>query len=473
MSLVQSIGIILGANIGTTVTAQMIAFPITEFALPAIGLGAGLKLFLKTRKWVYAGEIILGFGILFYGLSTMKGAIGPIKGSSEFIEFFHMVGDNPLLGIVIGALVTILVQSSSATIGITLVLASSGVLSFSGSVALIMGENIGTTLTTNLAAVGANLAARRTALAHFLFNAFGTCLMLLLMPLFMNVVSIITQAGGVGPAEFVNAAGEQPNIARYIANTHTFFNVFNVLLFLPFVGLLAKTATLLLPGHDENKEDHLQYLDRRVLSTPPIALAQARSETRRMAQTAQEMLEETIAFLKDQDLKRISLLEKNEELMDVLQKEISDFLVVLSQKSIAHETSREVASMLHMVNDLERVGDHCENLWVLCQRKLEQKISFSDIAMNELTEISDLCKSFLERIILAIEERDTDVYEQAQELEDAIDAIEERLRNNHIKRLNTGECTVDSGLIFIDMLHNFEKIGDHTFNIARAVVGKK
>jgi phosphate:Na+ symporter len=192
-----------------------------------------------------------------------------------------------------------------------------------------------------------------------------------------------------------------------------------------------------------------------------------------MAQTAQEMLEETIAFLKDQDLKRISLLEKNEELMDVLQKEISDFLVVLSQKSIAHETSREVASMLHMVNDLERVGDHCENLWVLCQRKLEQKISFSDIAMNELTEISDLCKSFLERIILAIEERDTDVYEQAQELEDAIDAIEERLRNNHIKRLNTGECTVDSGLIFIDMLHNFEKIGDHTFNIARAVVGKK
>jgi phosphate:Na+ symporter len=188
MSLVQSIGIILGANIGTTVTAQMIAFPITEFALPAIGLGAGLKLFSKTRKWVYAGEIILGFGILFYGLSTMKGAIGPIKGSSEFIEFFHMVGDNPLLGIVIGALVTILVQSSSATIGITLVLASSGVLSFSGSVALIMGENIGTTLTTNLAAVGANLAARRTALAHFLFNAFGTCLMLLLMPLFMNTI---------------------------------------------------------------------------------------------------------------------------------------------------------------------------------------------------------------------------------------------------------------------------------------------
>jgi phosphate:Na+ symporter len=336
-----------------------------------------------------------------------------------------------------------------------------------------MGENIGTTVTANLAAVGASITARRTALAHFLFNAFGTCLMLLLMPLFMNIVSMITQAGGVGPAEFVNASGEQPNVARYIANAHTFFNVFNVLLFLPFVGLLAKAATLLLPGRDESKQDHLHFLDRRVLSTPPIALAQARSETRRMAQTAKIMVEETIAFLHDQQLKRVSLLEKHEEQMDVLQKEINDFLVTLSQKSIAHETSREVASMLHIVNDLERIGDHCENLWVLGQRKLEQKITFSDIAMNELNEISGMCKEFLERIIVAIEQRDVDIYPQAQNLEDAIDAIEEKLRNNHIKRLNTGECTVNSGLIFIDMLHNFEKIGDHTFKIARAVAGKK
>lgn len=473
MSLVQSIGIILGANIGTTVTAQLIAFKITKFALPAIGLGAGFKLFAKNKKTVYVGEIILGFGLLFYGLSTMKGAFKPIKGAPEFIEFFHMVGDNPLLGVLIGALLTVIVQSSSATIGITLVLATSGVLSFQGSVALIMGENIGTTITANLAAIGTNVAARRTAFAHFLFNACGTTLMLILMPIFMEIVTFITQAGGVGPVGFVNEAGEQPNIARYIANTHTFFNIFNVLLFLPFVGLLAKAATLLIPGKDEEIEYHLKFLDNRVLSTPPIALAQARSETRRMAEVAREMVDETLEFLQDNDLKRLPSLEKKEELTDVLQKEITDFLVALSQKSITQETSREVASMMHMVNDLERVGDHCENLWILNQRKMEQKIVFSDIAITEINDISNLTKDFLGTIISALGEKDQTIYDEAHRMEDEIDDLEERLRNNHISRLNTGECTVNSGLIFIDMLHNFEKIGDHTFNLAKAVVGKK
>lgn len=473
MSLVQSIGVILGANIGTTVTAQLIAFKITKFALPAIGVGSGLKLFSKNKKTVYIGEVILGFGLLFYGLSTMKGAFKPIKGAPEFIDFFHMVGDNPLLGVLIGALLTIIVQSSSATIGITLALASSGVLSFPSSVALIMGENIGTTVTANLAAIGTNIAARRTALAHFLFNALATTLMLLLMPFFMDIVTIITQSGGVGPAEYVNAAGEKPNIARYIANTHTFFNIFNVLLFLPFVGLLAKAATLLVPGSDEEIEYHLKYLDNRVLNTPPIALAQARSETRRMAQVAKEMVEESLGFLQDDNLKRLPSLEKKEELTDILQKEITDFLVALSQKSITTETSKEVASMMHMVNDLERVGDHCENLWTLNHRKIEQKISFSDVAIGEIQEISILTKDFLSTIITAMEAKDLGIYDEAHRLEDEIDDLEERLRNNHIKRLNTGECTVNSGLIFIDMLHNFEKIGDHTFNVAKAVVGKK
>jgi phosphate:Na+ symporter len=220
-------------------------------------------------------------------------------------------------------------------------------------------------------------------------------------------------------------------------------------------------------------EFHLKFLDNRVLSTPPIALAQARSETRRMAQTAKLMLDDTLKFLQDNDLKRIPGLDKKEELTDVLQKEITDFLVALSQKSITQETSREVASMMNMVNDLERIGDHCENLWTLSQRKLDQKITFSDVAMKEISEISDLTSSFLATIITALEDKDTGVYDEADRLEQAIDDLEEKLRNNHVKRLNTGECTVNSGLIFIDMLHNFEKIGDHTFNFAKAVVGKK
>ncbi len=480
MSLVQAIGVILGANIGTTVTAQLIAFKVTKYALPAIGIGVGFKLFSKNKKWSYIGEILLGFGLLFFGLTVMKNAFDPLKTSEEFRQLFMLVGDNHLLGILIGAVLTMIVQSSSATIGITLALATSGILSFEASIALILGENIGTTITANLAAIGTNLAARRTALAHFLFNSIGVCYMLVFFPYFLQFVSSITP----GDADFViqtqdqvarmgGSIGDKPFIARHIANTHTMFNIINTIIFLPLVGLLAKLSTLVIRGSDEEVEFHLKYLDNRVLNTPPIALAQARSETRRMARIAQEMVIDTLDFLQDNNLKRIPGLEKKEDLTDVLQKEITDFLVALSQQSITEETSKEVASMMHMVNDIERVGDHCENLWTLSQRKLDQKIVFSDVALNEIAEISELTRNFLAVIVNALEEKNTGVFDEAHRLEDAIDDLEEKLRNNHIRRLNTGECTVNSGLIFIDMLHNFEKIGDHTYNFAKAVVGKK
>lgn len=480
MSLVQAIGVILGANIGTTVTAQLIAFKVTKYALPAIGIGVGFKLFSRNKKGSYIGEILLGFGLLFFGLTVMKNAFDPLKTSEEFRQLFMLVGDNHLLGILIGAIMTMIVQSSSATIGITIALATSGILSFEASIALILGENIGTTITANLAAIGTNLAARRTALAHFLFNSLGVCYMLAFFPYFIQFVSSITP----GDADFViqtqeqvtrmgGSIGDKPFIARHIANTHTMFNIINTIIFLPLVGLLAKLSTLVIRGRDEEVEFHLKFLDNRVLSTPPIALAQARSETRRMARIAQEMVDETLGFLQDDDLRRLPDLEKKEDLTDILQKEITDFLVALSQKSITMENSKEIASMMHMVSDIERVGDHCENLWTLSQRKLDQKIVFSEIALNEIAGISELTRNFLATIVKALEEKDTGVYDEAHRLEDAIDDLEEKLRNNHIRRLNTGECTVNSGLIFIDMLHNFEKIGDHTYNLAKAVVGKK
>ncbi len=480
MSLVQSIGVILGANIGTTVTAQLIAFKITKYALPAIGIGAAFKLFGRNQKWVYVGEIILGFGILFYGLSTMKSAFDPVKGSEEFRQIFLLVGDHHLLGVAIGALLTVIVQSSSATIGITLALASSGLLSFDASIALILGENIGTTITANLAAIGTNLAARRTAFAHFLFNFLGVAYMLILFPFFKTFIDSITPGDPdmvIQTAQQVQAygaaLGDKPFIARHIANTHTLFNIVNVLVFLPLVGVLAKLATLIIRGREEEMEFHLKYIDNRVLNTPPIALGQARSETKRMAQIAMEMVDETLLYLKDEDEKRIPGLEKKEEMVDMLQKEITDFLVALSQKSIAQETSKNIASMMHMVNDLERVGDHCENLWRLGQRKKSQKISYSNIGMAEIEEIGEKVREFLAFVTSAMERTDKTILEKARHLEDTVDLLEEASRNNHIARLNTGECAVLPGLVFIDMLHNFEKIGDHTYNVAQAVVGEK
>ncbi len=479
MSLVQSIGVILGANIGTTITAQLIAFNITAYALPAIGIGAGMKLFAKNKKWAYTGEILLGFGILFFGLSTMKHAFDPVKTSTEFKQLFTMVGDHHLLGVLIGTVLTIIVQSSSATIGITLALATSGIISFEASVALILGENIGTTITANLAAIGTNLAARRTALAHFLFNLLGVAYMLALFPFFMHIVNALTP----GDADFIVqtqqqaaslgvSVGDKPFIARHIANAHTLFNVINTIIFLPMIGVLAKLSTLLVRGKEEEMEFHLKYIDNRVLNTPPIALGQARSETRRMAQLTLEMLDDTVTFLLDGDEKKITPLTKKEEAVDLLQKEITDFLVALSQQSISQETSKDIASLMHMVNDFERVGDHCENLWNLGLRKKEQKATFSEIAMGELQEIGDKSKAFLSFTIQALERQDSTIGQKASFMEEEIDQLEEVFRNNHISRLNTSECAVDPGLIFIDMLHNFEKIGDHTFNVARAITGE-
>ncbi|MFO7982977.1 MAG: Na/Pi cotransporter family protein [Desulfuromonadales bacterium] len=480
MSLVQSIGVVLGANIGTTVTAQLIAFKITKYALPAIGLGTAFKLFATNRKWSYGGEILLGFGLLFFGLSIMKNSFDPVKTSTEFQQIFTVVGDNPLLGVAIGAILTMIVQSSTATLGITLALASSGLLSFAGAFALVLGENIGTTITANIAAIGTNLAARRTALAHFMFNFLGVAYMILLMPFFMGIVDSITPGSPdliVQTAEQATqmgvSVGDNPAIARHIANTHSLFNIINTIIFLPLVGILAKITTMLIRGREEEMEFHLKFIDNRVLNTPPIALGQARSETRRMAQKTDKMLTETLLYIRNGDEKLIAGLDKNEELVDLLQKEITDFLVALSQKSISQETSKDISSLMHMVNDLERVGDHCENLWSLAQRRRDQKAPFSEIARQEIDELADKTQRFLRFVISALERDDTTIMEKAQTMEEEIDQIEDSLRNNHITRLNTGECSVMSGLIFIDMLHNFEKIGDHTYNVAEAVIGLK
>ena len=222
-------------------------------------------------------------------------------------------------------------------------------------------------------------------------------------------------------------------------------------------------------------EYHLKFIDNRVLSTPPIALGQARSEVRRMAEVCLENYDETLQFMKTRNLKRIESLEKRENLIDLLQKEITDFLVALSQKSVTQQTSQEISSMMHMVNNLERVGDHCQNLWELALKRADQNVVFSETAEGEIEEISGATRDFLVFVLEAMDQRlaDEEVFPQAEEMEDRIDDLEEVLRNNHVSRLNTGECAVMPGLVFIDMLHNFEKIGDHTYNVAQAITGRK
>jgi phosphate:Na+ symporter len=480
ISLVQAIGVVLGANIGTTVTAQLIAFNITKFALPIIAVGVALKLFGRQKKQVYVGEIILGFGLLLFGLLTMKYGFEPLRDSVAFRQILTTIGDYKLLAILVGALLTIIVQSSSATIGITIALATSGFISFETSVALVLGENIGTTITANIAAIGTSLAAKRTAFAHFLFNAFGTVIVLLLLPVYLKLVTSLTP----GEADFIIqtqaqadslsvAIGDKPHIARHIANAHTLFNIVNVLIFLPLIGMLAKISTLLVRGRDVSESLQVKFIDNRVLNTPPIAIGQARREAQRMAQVCLEMLQETICYLEDNDVKRIRELERQEELIDLLQREITDFLVQLSQRSISSQTSEIIGSLIHVVNDLERIGDHCENLWELVQKKSESGIVFSDIGENDISTLADKTHQFLSYVVEMMDQPEENIAVKAIAYEDEIDDMEKRMRLNHIARLNTGECAVQPGLLFIDLLHNFEKIGDHTFNVSEELLSDK
>ncbi|MBD1399285.1 Na/Pi cotransporter family protein [Pelovirga terrestris] len=478
LSLMQAIGVILGVNIGSTITAQIIAFNVTQYALPAIGVGAALRLFSKKRRVSYLGEIVLGFGLVFLGLTIMRQGFDPLRTSEGFQQLFMLVGDYKSLGILIGTILTIITQSSIATLGLTLALATSGLISFEAGVALILGENIGTTITANISAIGTNIAARRAAFAHFLFNFIGVILMLIFFQLYLKLITSITP----GEADFVvqtqaqadqyaTAIGDKPHIARYIANAHTLFNVINTLIFLPFIGVLAKLSTYFIRGEGRQEIVQVRFIDDRVLNTPPIAIGQARRETRRMAQLAFTMLEETNRFLDDNDLRRIPELEKNEATLDLLQQEIMNFLTKLSHRSISADTSEQIKKLMNIVDHLERIGDHCQTLWELNTRKINDKIKFSHTGANEVAGIADRTYEFLRFVIDAMEQDNQDIMQRSMEYEDSIDALEDSLRMNHITRLNTGECAVQPGLIFIDMLQCYEKIGDHTFKISDTLVG--
>jgi phosphate:Na+ symporter len=481
MTLTQSVGVILGANVGTTMTAQLIAFKITAYALPAIAAGVLLKFFVGRKKWVYVGDVLLGFGLVFYGLATMKAGFAPLKDSETFILFFTKFNADSLGGmmlcVVVGSVLTMILQSSSATVGITMALAMQGLLTFEASVALILGDNIGTTITAQLASMGANVNARRAANAHSLFNVFGVLLIILFFPLFVKMVMWTTATFlNIGHPDLV-VAGEKPNIGRYVANAHTMFNVVSAIFFLMVLPYLVKIAVWLTPHKKEDEEldelHHIKYLDTGYIDTPSVALGQARSETIRMGEVVQVMYAEVIQSLEERDAKWLSKWRKREDAIDILQKEITQFLVQVVQRTISPEDSKEVASLMRMANNLERIGDNIENIAELIEELFEQDLRLAEGGVKDYEMISIEVQRSLEFVVDAIGREDKDIMPKAQEMEDNINRMREELRSNYIMRLQSGTCTVDPGMIFVDMLTSFEKIGDCTYNIAQAVAGVK
>ncbi len=483
ITLQQSVGIIFGANIGTTVTGWLVAIfgfkvKIAVFALPAIGLGFFIR-FMNNEKLRQYGEVLLGFGVLFLGLDVMSGAVKDLRGSEGVMNFMagYTADGVPgmLLVVAIGTAVTMLLQSSSATMAMTMTLAVHGLIDFQTACALVLGENIGTTVTANIAAIGASTEAKRAARVHLLFNLLGMVWMTVFFHwVFMPMVDFIVP----GDPYSADAAERSVAIASHLAGFHTMFNVTNTIIFFPFAGVLVMLASRMVPKSRDADPDafHLKYISTSLVSTPSININQARLEIRHMAQLVLDMFDTVMdVFHKPSDKlgPMVEEVGRKENVVDRLEKDISDFLVSVSQQNLSQEQSQSISAMLHMVNELERMGDHCESLLRYTRRKYDGGLEFTEQAMKEIDEIAAKVREFLVLLRDNLMADRPDVLPRARVLEDRIDELRRDLKKGHIQRLNQGLCDVPSGLIFIDMLTSFEKIGDHAFNVAEGIAGAR
>ncbi|MFH1090307.1 MAG: Na/Pi cotransporter family protein [Pseudomonadota bacterium] len=480
MSNIQAAGVAIGANIGTTVTAQLIAFNATDAALPAIALGMAIKLFARKKRIKEIGTVLLGFGLLFYGMVVMKMGVSPLRESPEFIRFFTRFQADSLGGILLcvmtGALITMILQSSSATVGLTMTIASQGLLDLPGAMALVLGENIGTCITAELASIGTSVLARRTARANTMFNVLGVCYMVLLFPYYVEFIQWITSAAlGLGPAELL-IKGEKPNIARYIANAHTMFNVINTVVFLSLLPVLIKVSEVLVPSSKKDEDLDIMrpmFLEKQFIEMPGVALEQVRRELVRMGEIAEESMVLVIQSMNHRKLKVLEGWRHREEALDQLQREITDYLVRVSQGEISFEEAKEISSLMRMSNNLERIGDSVENVGELIEEMIENDLYLSAEGLKDYKEISDTVIEFHRFLIQNMRAGKKNVMDEARRLENAIDLMREEMRENHLARLRSGVCAIDPGLIFTDMLNQFEKIGDYCFNVAQAMAGIK
>jgi len=474
MAFEQAVGVIIGANIGTTITGQMIAFKLTKLALPAIAIGVGLKYFSKKRSYRHIGDIILGFGLLFYGMTVMKMGLSPIKSDPQFIEFFTTFSTESFGGILLcvfmGTILTVVVQSSSATVGLTMTLAASGLLTFPTALALVLGENIGTTVTAQLSTLGSNNAdAHKTANAHTIFNVIGVGIILMIFPWFVDFVEVITLKLGAGSVTHTMNS-EYVNVARYIANGHTIFNVINAMVFLIFLPKLVQLTILISPKPVKSKERYrLPEFDSGFIDSPIGALAKVKGEIIQNIEFVHMNIKKvsTCLVIRDDDI--LGERDAIEEHIDDCQKIIIKYLTTIYQGEVNEPEATEISELMRIANNIERLGDGMENVSKILEKIYENNFTFTESAKQDLKAISEQLDKFLILIIKELHEKTEGFYQKALAHEDLIDQMREDMRYHHIERLRNGKCEVDVGVFFIALVTNYEKMGDCCYNIATGV----
>lgn len=451
MNLTQATGVILGSNIGTTITAQMVSFKLEVIAPIFIGLGAILMMIAKKKRTKDISYISIGFGVLFLGMGMMSSSMEPVAELPVFKDFIVMVGDNPLLGVFVGIVMTAILQSSSATTGILVALASVGTIGMNVAFPMVLGCNIGTCVTAIIASLTANRTAKKAALLHLFFKIAGT---LLFLPFASQVVSIVSNM-------------TPDNVGRQVANAHTIFNIVITIVMLPVASYMVKLVNRILPDHDEIESTGSIYLDKKLLETPVVASVQAVKETIRMAHKSKENLELAMKAFFEGEEKDIAKVYENEKVINTLEKEITEYLVELSEQNLPEENAKLVSQIYHSVNDIERIGDHAENIVELASIRNEKDINMSEEALNELKEIFETTLEAISLAIKSYEEYDKNNKAIIDEVEEKIDSLEKVFRDNNIERLNSKKCLTDAGIMFFDLLSNLERIGDHANNIAK------
>ncbi len=469
MKLPQAISVILGANIGTTITAQLIAFNIGDYAWIFVTIGFIMYFFFKKKEIIsYIGQTAFGFGVLFVGINIMGDTMKPLASSQVFIDLMMQVHNIPVLGVLLGTCMTVVVQSSSATIAVLQNLAStaaadgvSSIIGLQGALPILFGDNIGTTITAVLASIGASVTAKRTAAAHVIFNLTGTFLFIWFIPYYAKFIQFISPSGP-----------EVEVISRQIANAHMCFNLFNTIWFIPLIGVLVKVVTKIVPGKELDKlPSDPVYLDYNVLEQSFAAIHLATMELVRLGKMTLDMIVNSQKAFIENDSDSVEKVMATEETVDSLQKKILDYLSAMVAKDTnTEEQGTEISHLMHVAADIEHIGDHCKNIAEFADEKIKNSYEFSDEAYSEIYSCFDLAKKMTESSISSLEESDIKSAGGVKELETSMNAREKELRAHHMVRLTQKKCSPEFTVIYTDVIHDIEKIGDYCNNIADAVI---
>ena len=461
LTLRQAIGIVMGANIGTTVTSFIIGFKLGDYALPMLFIGAICLFFTKNRSINNVGRIIFGVGGIFFALNLMSGAMEPLKDLQVFKDYMVELSKNPILGVLVGTGLTLLIQASSATIGILQNLYASNLIDLQGALPVLFGDNIGTTITAIIASLGANIAAKRVAAAHVAFNVIGTVICIIFLVPFTSLIQWFES--------FLNLAPEMT-----IAFAHGTFNITNTIIQFPFIGALAFVVTKLIPGEDEVVKYEPLYLDQQLIKqAPSIALGNAKKELLHLGNYAAKAFDLSYDYIINSDEKLAEKGHKTEEAINTIDEQLTRYLISLSGEALSQKESEVLTNILDSSRDLERIGDHAEALINLNDYLQRKNVQFSEAALEELAEIYHKTSEFVKDALESVENNDFKKAQALIERHEAINKMERVLRKTHIKRLNKGECSTQAGVNFIDIISHYTRVSDHAMNLAEKVLAEQ